>query len=615
MRAESQGGRTDSDSDRDSDETKREPRGERQGREMRGRGAVADELRPGVLLGVRTQLEEAAHEMDTTLRQAASSAAIGRHGATAAGFYAATGSLIIGGRDSHPFLLEAAAGALSFLAERQSKTGRTFAPDDLYWTNDPRCNAAGLEDLILACPVVRDGRAISFVAIAATHTALGRATLAPVQSLRREGVILPWSQLGHAGVIRAEMLDVLAANTESQTEFLSDLRAQLHALRLGQRVIEALVDQPGPEIIIRVAEVLGQGSRRALEAIVRKLESGSAEGRVSSFTVRITGEEDGMRVSVGVEEGAFHPPPTAALARAAVRAALREILSAEVPALGAVGGFSDAVRIETPWDASGADSPVGAARFAGAQEIREAVLAAIADGLPHLTHAPDGGPVLLDIRGERADGSRYRVRLVLSGGLGASVFGDGMTHASPSFHPQSLRSVETIERAVPLRVLRLELCPDSAGPGQYRGGLGASFALDLLEGRAEVDILLPGRPMGLRGGLRGAGARLVLVTPEEGMREQAGPAQVTLMLRAGHRLTLESPGGGGWGLPFQRSIMRIEEDLARGLITRDQSKKRYGVVLKPGSLEKDDHLTYRVRHYLLSTLAAEDIIAGEELLD
>jgi hypothetical protein len=78
---------------------------------------------------------------------------------------------------------------------------------------------------------------------------------------------------------------------------------------------------------------------------------------------------------------------------------------------------------------------------------------------------------------------------------------------------------------------------------------------------------------------------------------------------------LESPGGGGWGLPFQRSIMRIEEDLARGLITRDQSKNRYEVVLKPGSLEKDDHLTYRVRHYLLSTLAAEDIIAGEELLD
>lgn len=61
--------------------------------------------------------------------------------------------------------------------------------------------------------------------------------------------------------------------------------------------------------------------------------------------------------------------------------------------------------------------------------------------------------------------------------------------------------------------------------------------------------------------------------------------------------------------------MRVAEDPVRDLITRDQSKNCYGVVLKPCSLEKDDHLTYRVRHYLLSTLAAEDIIAGEELLD
>jgi N-methylhydantoinase B/oxoprolinase/acetone carboxylase alpha subunit len=303
------------------------------------------------------------------------------------------------------------------------------------------------------------------------------------------------------------------------------------------------------------------------------------------------------------------------LARAAVQGALREILSAEAPALSVVGGFSDAVRIETSWDASGIDVPIGASRFGGAQGIREAVLAAFAEGLPHLAHAPDAGPVLLDLRGERADSSRYRVRLELSGGLGASVFGDGMTHAAPSYHPQCLRSVETIERAVPLRVLRFELCPDSAGPGQYRGGLGASLVLELLEGWAEVDVLLPGRPMGLRGGVRGAGSRLILVTPEMGRREQVGPAQVTLTLRAGHRLILDSPGGGGWGLPFQRSIMRIEEDLARGLITREQSTKRYGVVLRPDSLEKDDHLTYRVRHYLLSTLAAEDIIAGEELLD
>ena len=576
---------------------------------------MSSDLKPGVLLDVRAQLEEAAYEMDATLRQAASSAAIGRHGGSAAGFYAGAGSLILGGRESHPLLLEAAAEALAFLVHQQAASGRGFAAGDLYWTNDPGCNAAGLEDLVLASPVVRDGLAICFVAVAATHTALGRASLAPVERLRWEGLILPWTRVGRDGAVQPEILDLLAANAEAPAEFLEDLRAQIHSLRLGHAVMEALVDRQGPEALALVCETLGAGSRRALQGILGKLEKGCAEGRVAPFTGRIKAEGDEVSVVVTAEEPASRPHLTPALARASVRAALREVLTAEIPAMSVLGGLLDAVRVEAAWDSFAPDVPIGAARFAGAQAVAEAVLAAFAEGLAHLTRAPDASPVLLDLRGERADGTRYRMRLEVCGGLGASVFGDGMTHASPAFQPQRLRSVEAIERAAPLRVQRFELRPDSAGPGQYRGGLGAAVMLELLEGRATVDVLLPGRPMGLRGGMRGDGARLVLVTPEEGVREQVGPAQVSLDLRAGHRLHVESPGGGGWGLPFQRSIMRIEEDLARGIITRDQSRNRYGVILKPGSLEKDDHLTYRVRHYLLSTLAAEDIIAGEELLD
>ncbi len=575
---------------------------------------MSGEVSPGVLLDVRTQLEEAACEMDATLRQAASSAAIARHGGSAAGFYTGTGSLIIGGRESHPLLLEAAAESLAFLVRQQAGVDQALAGGDLYWTNDPRCGAAGLEDLVLACPLLQDGRLVCFVAVTASHAALGRATLAPVESLRREGLILPWTRVSKGGTIQTELLDLLAANCEAPTEFLEDLQAQIHSLRLGQAVADGLLDGRGALILALVWGSLGAGCRQALQGILGKLETGIAEGRVAPFVVRVRRDGEAASVSMESEEPGTSPFISSALARAAVRAAFRELLTAEVPAMNTLGGWSDAVRVEMLGDPPAPDIPMGAARHAAAQRLAEAVLEAFAERLPHLTHAPDAGCLLLDLRGEREDGTRYRMRLELGGGLGASVFGDGLTHATPPFQPQRLRPVEAIERATPLRVLRFELRPDSGGPGQYRGGLGAMMALQLLEGGAEVDVLLPGRPKGLRGGTRGAGARLVLLTPEEGMREETGPAQITLTLRAGHCLFLESPGGAGWGLPFQRSIMRVEEDLSRGLITRDQSKNRYGVVLKPGSLDKDDHLTYRVRHYLLSTLAVEDIIAGEELL-
>ena len=117
---------------------------------------MSDDVRPGLLLDVRAQMEEAACAMDATLRQGASSASIGRHGASAAGFYAPTGSLIIGGRESHPLLLEVASEALSFLAREQAAADSPFGAGAVYWTNDGRCGAAGIEDLIMAVPVVRD---------------------------------------------------------------------------------------------------------------------------------------------------------------------------------------------------------------------------------------------------------------------------------------------------------------------------------------------------------------------------------------------------------------------------------------------------------------------------
>jgi N-methylhydantoinase B len=306
---------------------------------------------------------------------------------------------------------------------------------------------------------------------------------------------------------------------------------------------------------------------------------------------------------------------TAALARASVRAALREVVAVESPTLSVLGGLADAVTIESVLGPTPPSQPTGEARFAGAQTVADAVRAAFAGVLPHLTHAPDAACLLLDLRGQRDDGSRYRARLGLPGGLGASVLGDGLTHGTSTFSPYRTHGVEDIERALPVRVLRLQILPDSAGPGQYHGGSGVAFELQLLEGHAEVDLLVPGRAIGMQGGMRGRDAHALHVTLRDGTREIRGPARVTICLDPSDCLVVESAGGGGWGIPFQRSIMRLEEDLARGIVGPDQSRNRYGLVLKPGTLDKDDYLTYRVRHYLLSTLAVEDIIAGEELLD
>ena len=498
---------------------------------------------------------------------------------------------------------------------RHDVTDRPYATGELYLTNDPGCDAAAAEDLVLAAPIVRDGRLMAFVALTASHPGLGRATLAPVDHLRREGLILPWMRAGHLGRVHEETATLLAANSDNPAEFREDLAVQLHALGLGRGAIEEALDRFGNDCLRELADVAASGARRGMQQIIGKLEAEEIVGRAAPFIARIRRESPCPRVRIEALTETRDQGVTPALARASVRAALREVVAVESPTLSVLGGLADAVSIESLLGPMPPSQPTGEARFVGAQMVADAVRAAFAGALPHLTHAPDAACLLVDLRGQRDDGSQYRARLGLPGGLGASVLGDGLTHGTSTFSPYRTQGVEDIERALPVRVLRLQILPDSAGPGQYHGGSGVCLELQLLEGRVEVDVLVPGRAIGMQGGMRGADGRALHVTPRDGTREIGGSVRATMRLEPGDRLVLESAGGGGWGIPFQRSIMRLEEDLARGIIGADQSRNRYGLVLKPGSLEKDDHLTYRVRHYLLSTLAVEDIIAGEELLD
>jgi N-methylhydantoinase B len=567
------------------------------------------------VVALRLFLEEAAAAMDATLRQAAGSASIGRHGSTAAGFYLPTGALLLGGRESHPLLLEAAAEALAFLAGRQETTDRPLAAGELHLTNDAGCGGAGIEDLILATPILRDGRLVAFVALTASHAGLGRATLAPVDRARREGLILPWMRAGHLGRPQSETVSLLAANTDDPTEFREEFAAQTHALGLGRAAIEEALETSGADGLTALAEVAATGALRALQQILGRLEVRELVGRAAPFTVRVSHGKATVSVRIEGSGDASDAGVTPALARAAVRATMREILASESPTLAILGGLDTGLDVDFSSAASSEVRPTSEARFLGAQAIADAVRAAFAANLAHLTHAPDGGCLLLDLRGRREDGARYQARLGMPGGLGASVFGDGLTHGAIPFSPHRTRSIEEIERTLPVRILRSQILPDSAGPGQYHGGSAVRLELVLLEGRAEADMLIPRRAIGMQGGMRGSDACVLHVTPRDGTRETHGPSRVTIHLDAGDRLVIESAGGGGWGIPFQRSIMRLEEDLARGIVTPDQSRNRYGLVLKPGTLAKDDYLTYRVRHYLLSTLAVEDIIAGEELLD
>lgn len=135
----------------------------------------------------------------------------------------------------------------------------------------------------------------------------------------------------------------------------------------------------------------------------------------------------------------------------------------------------------------------------------------------------------------------------IAGGMGARPGKAGVsgvhTHMTNSLNTPA----EALEYAYPLRVRRYSLRPGSGGGGAFRGGDGIVREIEVLTD-CDVTLLADRRsrgPWGLAGGEDGAPGK-AFVTRNDGSVEEM-PAKFSVRLRAGERVRIETPGGGGWG--------------------------------------------------------------------
>ena len=107
--------------------------------------------------------------------------------------------------------------------------------------------------------------------------------------------------------------------------------------------------------------------------------------------------------------------------------------------------------------------------------------------------------------------------------------------------------IEAVEREFPLRIVRYEIAEGTGGAGRHRGGNGLIRALELTEGSAQATLLADRhtlRPPGAQGGEPGTCGRHTLT--RDGT-ETVIAAKTSLPLEPGDVLTIQTPGGGGYG--------------------------------------------------------------------
>ena len=184
----------------------------------------------------------------------------------------------------------------------------------------------------------------------------------------------------------------------------------------------------------------------------------------------------------------------------------------------------------------------------------------------------------------------------IAGGYGATHATDGMDAVQAHFQNTENAPVEETEYHYPVRILRYELIEDSEGAGKHRGGMGVRRDY-LFPGHQPSFSILSDRaqypPWGLFAGCDARLAKYIL-NPDGEAKEL--PSKITFTMGEGEVLSVQTPGGGGYGDPYQRTAETVAKDVIAGRISPERAREAYGVEVLPGSGQVDEAATRALRN-------------------
>lgn len=558
---------------------------------------------PVTLAVLKGRLEQIADEMDATLYRSAFNPIIAEAHDACHGLYDAnSGDTLVQGKSGLPVFV----GAMAFAVRAAAKVARErsgpddphagMADGDTWLFNDPYEGGTHANDFKLVRPFFRGGKLFCYLASAAHWHDVGGAVPGNYNPAAtecwQEAVQIPPVRIIRAGVLDADVLAILKANTRLPDSLWGDLNGQLAALELGVRRLHGLLDEYGDAVVL---QAMGELRARAVK-LMRSHIATLPDGRYSfsdildndgvkdeSLTIALDMTVQGERMTLDFSRTSPQCAGPVNISRATAIAACYVALKHLFPDVPANAGVLDAVDFVLPDGlviSAARPRPVGGYTETILRMI-DVIFSAAAQADPTRAVAQAYGTInALSIAGHRTDAARQGQRWVMfsffGGGHGGHSGGDGLSHGNAPISTATIPPLEILEAAYPVRFTEWSLRADSGGDGQYRGGLGANYEIELLEQDAEVFIF------GERGksapkGIAGGGEAAVNVFSYENNNEWKTPPMVSKMvgikLKKGERVRLQTPGGGGYGAPADRLRSSRERDLALGYVTAGAAKK------------------------------------------
>jgi N-methylhydantoinase B len=236
-------------------------------------------------------------------------------------------------------------------------------------------------------------------------------------------------------------------------------------------------------------------------------------------------------------------------------------------------------------------------RYSTAVRVHDLVLGALQQAVPGQVPSGGSGQVVITYisTSEVGVGGRVVVANPVQGGSGGGVGLDGI--GGLNYGSAFLRNVpvEVLESEAPVVVHRFGLRADSEGAGEWRGGHGIEYALEVRHPRAVV--VMRGKDRHRFSAWGAAGGQAGTTASNIGRRAGEEPVDVgkTTVYRArqGETLSICVGGGGGYGSPLRREVALVEADVRDGLLSKDRARDVYGVAIGPDGV--DDAATAALR--------------------
>src|SRR5918999_320602 len=434
-----------------------------------------------------------------------------------------------------PVHLGAMPEAVAAVRARDPHLGETFV------VNDPFTGGTHLPDVTLVSRTE-----IGFAVSRAHYADVGGAEPASLPAgssdLYQEGLVIPPVPLTD------EVVAILLANMRNPEERRGDLRAQLAAHRLAERRLAELCQRRGRERVAAAMDELFAYSERRVRAALAALPDGryeatdtleAPEGELvvrASVTVAGDGVEIDFAGTSPQHDGNLNCP--LAVTRSASYFVVRCLTDPDVPASG--GAFAP-VAVRAP-EGSLVNARPPAAVAAGNVETSCRIVDVLFKAFGQAVQVPAQGQGTMN--NVTFGNDRFSYYETIGGGQGACPHAHGPSGVHVTMSNTLNTPVEALELGYPLRVRRYALRRDSGGRGCFRGGDGVVRELEVLE-PCRLSVVSERRahaPAGERGGGPGSPGRNLVNGEEVG-------AKLTRDLAPGDVVTIETPGGGGFGEP------------------------------------------------------------------